>query len=169
MHLQPATDKTLRMGDFTHLNETGSAALVDVSQKQLSHRIAHVEGCVRVSATCVSRLNNDALLEISRTARLAAIQAAKQTYLLVPLCHQVQLSHIECEITFSDHQKSFFIHVKTKAKDVTGVEMEAMCAASIAGTTIYDMIKAVDPEAEVGPFRLVEKHGGKNGVWKRSS
>lgn len=157
------------MGDFSHLTNHGQARLVDVSNKQLSQRIARVEGWVRVSQSCTSKLHQHVVAEITRTARIAGILAAKQTHLLVPLCHQVQLTHIECEISFAESNQSFHIQVKSQAEDVTGVEMEAICAASIAGATIYDMIKAVDPAAEIGPFRLIEKHGGKQGTWSTSS
>jgi cyclic pyranopterin phosphate synthase len=153
------------MGDFSHLSRTGDAALVDVSAKQPTRRIATVEGRVTVSQACAAKLGQGAADEIRRTARLAGIQAAKQTSTLIPLCHQVPLTRVDVDIGFLSDERSFILRVTSEATAVTGVEMEALCAASIAGATIYDMIKAVDPAAVVGPFRLVEKLGGKNGPW----
>lgn len=152
------------MGDFSHLSDCGKAAMVDVSAKADSLRAATVVGQVVISATCVAKLTGDMALEIARTARIAGIQAAKQTHLLVPLCHQLPLTSIEIDIELLRAEGTFMINCETKTKANTGVEMEAMCAAQIAGTTIYDMIKAVDPAATVGPFRLTAKSGGKHGV-----
>lgn len=154
------------MGDFSHLSRTGDAALVDVSAKQPTRRIATVEGRVTVSKTCAAKLSESAADEIRRTARLAGIQAAKQTASLIPLCHQVPLTRVDVDIGFLPDERCFVLRVTSEATAVTGVEMEALCAASIAGATIYDMIKAVDPAAIVGPFHLVEKLGGKNGPWQ---
>ena len=148
------------MADFSHLNEAGEAAMVDVSGKAASVRTAVVAGTVKISDLCSSKLNADALREICSTARIAGVTAAKQTSILIPMCHQIPLSQASIEIVF---QKGVFdIIVTTKTESNTGVEMEAICAASIAGATIYDMVKAVDPAAVIGPFMLIEKHGGKN-------
>lgn len=103
--------------------------------------------------------------EITRTARLAGIMAAKRTSDLVPLCHQVALAGVDLTIEFDGGERVFAIAATTRTESVTGVEMEAFCAASVAGITVYDMIKAVDPGATVGPFRLTEKLGGKTGRW----
>ena len=151
------------MGDFSHLSDRGEAAMVDVSAKADTLRAATVTGQVVISASCVAKLSDGMALEIVRTARIAGIQAAKQTHLLVPLCHPLQLTSIKIDIELLRSESAFVIACETKTKANTGVEMEAMCAAQIAGTTIYDMIKAVDPGASVGPFRLTAKSGGKQG------
>jgi cyclic pyranopterin phosphate synthase len=156
------------MGDFSHLSATGEAAMVNIAGKATSARAALVAGRVQVSAACAAQLSDDALIEISRTARIAGIQAAKQTALLIPLCHQIPLSRVDILISFDPAAAAFTLSVTTATEAATGVEMEAMCAAAVAGTTIYDMIKAVDPAAVVGPFRLVEKRGGKHGLWRAS-
>lgn len=157
------------MGDFSHLNQTGEAAVVDVTGKQASLRAAIVEGIVSFSEICASKLQKDSVDEIRRIARYAGMQAAKQTALLIPLCHQVALTKIELNIAFDKEKRCFLLSIKTQAHDVTGVEMEAFSAALMAGATIYDMIKAVDPAATVGPFNLIEKTGGQNGPWTRSA
>ena len=153
------------MGDFSHLSKTGEAAMVDVSAKTATARTATVRGHVRVSSDCVARLTDAAAQEIARTARLAAIQAAKQTALLVPLCHPLPLHGIDLVIGLDRGEQAFTVEATTRTVGVTGVEMEALTAATLAGVTIYDMIKAVDPAATVGPFHLAEKTGGKTGRW----
>ncbi len=153
------------MGDFSHLSKSGEAAMVDVSGKAESARTATVRGMVRVSAACIAKLTPEAADEITRTARIAGIQAAKQTAMLVPLCHPLPLSGIDLAIDLDRAERTFAIAATTRTKAATGVEMEALTAASLAGVTIYDMIKAVDPAAAVGPFHLVSKSGGKAGSW----
>ena len=154
------------MGDFSHLSDRGEAAMVDVSAKTDTARAATVTGQVVISPTCVQKLTDQMAVEIARTARIAGIQAAKQTHLLVPLCHPLPLSGIKIDIELVRSESAFVIAAQTKTKANTGVEMEAMCAAQIAGTTIYDMIKAVDPGASVGPFRLAAKSGGKQDFFR---
>ena len=154
------------MADFNHLSETGEASMVDVSGKAATIRIATVSGTVRVSQLCAEKLNAEVVKEICSTARIAGISAAKQTAHLIPMCHPIPLSKVTVGIEL-DHA-TFNISVTTKTTANTGVEMEALCAAAVTGATIYDMIKAVDPAAVVGPFLLQEKHGGKNGLWTRN-
>ncbi len=155
------------MGDFSHLSATGEAAMVDVSGKGASLRTALVRGLVTVSADCARKLTADSIQEISRVARIAGIQAAKQTHLLVPLCHQIALAGVDVVVHFDASEGTFSIAARAKTNAQTGVEMEALCATQIAATVIYDMIKAVDPGATLGPFQLHEKDGGKAGAWRR--
>lgn len=154
------------MGDFSHLSETGEAAMVDVSGKAATARVAVVTGAVKVSALCAEKLTPDSIREICSTARIAGVSAAKETARLIPMCHPIPLTKVEVGISYN--RSVFELAVTTKTNANTGVEMEALCAATIAGATIYDMIKAVDPAAVVGPFVLKEKHGGKNGLWTRA-
>lgn len=151
----------LRVGDFSHLNSTGEAAMVDVSAKASSAREAQVAGEVLISRECAQKLDPQAGLEIARVGRIAGIQAAKQTSALIPLCHQVPLTKVELTIEFARESRRFAVLAATKTMATTGVEMEAFVAASVASLTIYDMIKAIDPGASVGPFQLVRKTGGK--------
>lgn len=153
------------MADFSHLDETGLGSMVDVTRKEETTRTALVSGEVRVSMDCTQRVTDLVAEEIMRTARIAALNGAKQTSNLIPYCHQINLSKINVEISFDTKLQKFLITTETKTRAATGVEMEALTAASIAGLTIYDMIKAVDPGAVVGPFKLSEKTGGKSGPW----
>lgn len=157
------------MGDFSHLNKTGQSAMVDVSGKTPTMRSATVRGLVRVSPNCAAKVTPDVALEIARAARIAGVMAAKKTSDLIPLCHQVPLSGVDLTIEFDAGERVFAIAAETRTESVTGVEMEAFCAASVAGVTVYDMIKAVDPAATVGPFSLTEKLGGKSGRWTPSN
>lgn len=155
------------MGDFSHLSERGEAAMVRLGAKPVTERSAHVRGLVQMSSACVQRLTDAAALEIARTARIAGIQGAKQTAQLIPLCHPLALTGVDLAIELDRGACTFTIEVRTETQAPTGVEMEAMCAASVAALTIYDMIKAVDPAATIGPMRLSEKLGGKHGRWVR--
>ncbi len=137
--------------------------MVDVSAKADTARAATVTGQVVMSDACVAKLTDVMATEIARTARIAGIQAAKQTHILVPMCHPLPLASVDLAIELLRAEATFAINCETKTRGPTGVEMEAMVAAQIAGTTIYDMIKAVDPAATVGPFRLTAKSGGKHG------
>ena len=156
------------MGDFSHLSKNGKASMVDVGGKQVTARTATVHGSVRVSTTCTAAITPSVAAEITATARIAAIQASKHTAILIPLCHQVPLSKVEIDIQFESGQSTFSISAVTSTEAQTGVEMEALTAATIAGLTIYDMIKAVDPAASVGPFYLDQKTGGRHGPWSKS-
>ncbi len=156
------------MGDFSHLNESGDAAMVDVSGKTPTDRRAHVCGEVTVSKTCLDKLNKEAIAEIIHTARIAGIQAAKKTSELIPLCHQINLNKVDIDIKLDKSTQKFLLHTMARTSSQTGVEMEAFTGANVAALTIYDMVKAVNPCATMGGFRLVEKHGGKNGAWTRA-
>jgi cyclic pyranopterin phosphate synthase len=155
------------MGDFSHLSETGEAAMVRLGAKAATSRQATVRGHVRVSLDCVQKLSDAAALEIARTARLAGIQGAKQTPFLIPLCHPIALTGVDLVVTLDRAERCFAVEAKTATEAPTGVEMEALTAASIAALTVYDMIKAVDPAATIGALQLVEKLGGKHGRWTR--
>lgn len=157
------------MGDFSHLNEFHEAIMVDVSPKEATLRRAMVKSRVAVSAECADRLTDQAVMTIKETAKIAAIQAAKQTAFLIPLCHQIALTKVSVDVFWDRDEGVFLLEVVSKAFAVTGVEMEAIVAANIGAATIYDMIKAVDPEAVIGPTVLCAKSGGKLGDWARES
>lgn len=154
------------MGDFSHLTENGEAKLVDVTAKTTTKRTATVCGRVTVGPIVVERLDEKALSEIISVARIAGISAAKKTWELVPLCHQIPLGAIDTNIRLNRDALAFEYEITCKTESQTGVEMEAMTAAAMVGVTIYDMIKAVNPEAQIGPFALIRKDGGKSGQWK---
>ncbi|WP_214111078.1 cyclic pyranopterin monophosphate synthase MoaC [Acrocarpospora catenulata] len=153
--------------NLSHLDESGHARMVDVSEKSVSVRTATATGRVLLSAEAVTALRagevpkGDAL----GVARIAGIMGAKRTPDLVPLCHPIALHGVKVELTVVDEGVEIVARVKTA--DRTGVEMEALTAVSVAGLALIDMIKAVDPAAVITDVRVEEKTGGKTGVWTR--
>lgn len=153
------------MADFSHLSKTNQAQMVDVSDKTNTQRSATVANSVNVSVACAEKLTPEMTREIGSTARVAAVFAAKKTSETIPMCHPVPLTGCDVDIEFAANPAAFLIKCSARTNSNTGVEMEAFCAASAAALTIYDMIKAVDPAATIGPMKLLEKRGGKAGVW----
>ena len=151
---------------LTHIDSKGRARMVDVSAKPQTQRVARAEAQVKMSPATIRLLRDDKLpkgnaLEV---ARIAGIQAAKQTSGLIPLCHPLPLTHVEVAIEITSDGARIETSAATKAE--TGVEMEAMTAASVAALTLYDMCKAVEKGITLGPIRLLEKSGGKSGHWR---
>jgi cyclic pyranopterin monophosphate synthase len=152
---------------LTHIDESGAARMVDVSEKDVSARTAVATGRVLLSAEAVTALRagdmpkGDAL----GVARVAGIMGAKRTPDLVPLCHPIALTGVKVELTVTDAGVDIAARVKTA--DRTGVEMEALTAVSVAALALVDMVKAVDPAAVITDVRVEEKTGGKTGVWTR--
>ncbi|PYS30899.1 MAG: cyclic pyranopterin monophosphate synthase MoaC [Acidobacteria bacterium] len=141
--------------------------MVDVSGKVETLRVARAEAFVEMSASTVKLLREKAMpkgdpLEV---ARIAGIQAGKKTSELIPLCHPLPLSHLDVSIEITESGAHIESTARTKAE--TGVEMEALTAASVAALTLYDMCKAVEKGISIGPVRLLEKSGGKSGHWVR--
>jgi len=155
------------MADFSHLDRNGQATMVDITEKTANFRLAKVHGLVRIPKSKIDLVQPHIEQEIRTTARIAGIQAAKNTSSLIPLCHQVPISSVQINIHLDREQARFTIECTCKTVGTTGVEMEALVGAQIAALTIYDMIKAVCPETVIGPFKLQEKQGGKNGLWQR--
>ncbi len=155
------------MDDLTHLDETGSARMVDVGAKAPSDRQAVAEAVVILSKSTRAALFEGSLPKGDATAvaRVAAIQAAKRTADLIPLCHPLALSSVTVEIEEIDVGARLVVTVATT--DRTGVEMEALTGASIGALTIYDMVKGIERGAEIGPVRLLRKSGGASGEWER--
>ena len=152
---------------LTHVDARGRARMVDVSAKVQTQRVARAEAMVEMSPSTVKLLRGDRLpkgnaLEV---ARIAGIQAAKQTSALIPLCHPLPLTHIDVSIEIIRSGARIESTATTKAE--TGVEMEALMAASLSALTLYDMCKAVEKGITIGPIRLLEKSGGKSGHWSR--
>ncbi len=148
--------------DFTHLDNNGNIAMVDVSGKPGTLRVARASGCIVMQPATIELLLQEALPKgnVLTTAKLAGIMAAKNTAHLVPLCHQLNLSWADIEF---DVQKDRIVIVATvKTKESTGVEMEALTVVSVAALTIYDMCKAVDKTMEIGSITLEKKTGGKS-------
>lgn len=160
--------ETTPSGDrLTHVDEHGAAHMVDVSAKQPSARTAVATGIVRTTAEVIGLLRDNALAkgDALATARIAGIMAAKRTPDLVPLCHPIAISHVAVDFSVCD--TSITITATVSTTDRTGVEMEALTAVTVAGLTMHDMIKAVDPAAVLDAVRVQRKDGGKTGVWVR--
>ncbi|MCP2169306.1 cyclic pyranopterin monophosphate synthase MoaC [Goodfellowiella coeruleoviolacea] len=152
---------------LSHVDATGAARMVDVSAKEPSARRAVASGVLRTTSAVVDLLGSDGLAkgDALATARIAGIMAAKRTSELVPLCHPVPLSNIA--VDFELGVAEVRITATARTTDRTGVEMEALTAVSIAGLTLHDMVKAVDPAASLDQVRVERKEGGKTGLWVR--
>ena len=157
------------MGDkgFTHLDESGAARMVDVSAKDVSVRTATATGRVLVTAEVVALLRDGGVPkgDAVAVARIAGIQAAKRTPDLVPLCHPIAIHGVSVDLEVRDEAVAITATVRTA--DRTGVEMEALTAVAVAGLTLIDMVKAVDPGATITDVRVEEKTGGSTGLWRR--
>lgn len=157
------------MGDeLTHLTAAGEVHMVDVSGKPITDRQAVAEATVVMSDRTADLLFGDGLPkgDALATVRLAAIMGTKKTPELVPLCHPVTLTSVSVEVERVVGGARLTVTAKTAGQ--TGVEMEAMAGASIGALTMYDMVKGVEREVEIGPVRLLRKSGGKSGTWNRS-
>jgi cyclic pyranopterin phosphate synthase len=157
------------MSELTHLDPAGNARMVDVGDKPASERRARASATVKVSPETASQvLAGDAPKgDVIGTARIAGIQAAKRTSELVPLCHQLQLSFVGVEASVDAERGEFVIIAEARTTGPTGVEMEALTAASVAALTIYDMVKGIERGAEIASVVLLEKSGGRSGTWRR--
>lgn len=155
------------MGEFTHLDEAGAARMVDVSAKEATARTAVATGRVLVSARVVELLRGEGVPkgDALAVARIAGIQAAKQTPTLIPLCHPLAISSVAVDLSVADDGVDITATVKTT--DRTGVEMEALTAVSVAALTVIDMVKAVDKAAVITDVKVESKSGGKSGDWRR--
>ena len=153
---------------FTHLNEEGEVHMVDVGGKAVTERRAVAEGLVAMSDDLVSRFFAGDLPkgDAAAVARVAGITGAKKTADLIPLCHPISLSGVEVTLAPAGHGVRITATVSTTGQ--TGVEMEAMTAVSTAALTIYDMVKSVERDVTIESVRLLEKSGGRSGVWRRS-
>jgi cyclic pyranopterin phosphate synthase len=152
---------------FTHLDAAGAARMVDVSEKEPTTRTAVASGVLRTTDEVVALLGSDGLPkgDALATARIAGIMAAKRTWELVPLCHPIGLSGIKVDLALGDAEVRITATVRTT--DRTGVEMEALTAVAVAGLTLHDMVKAVDPAASLDAVRVERKEGGKTGLGER--
>ncbi|WP_182345845.1 cyclic pyranopterin monophosphate synthase MoaC [Tomitella gaofuii] len=153
---------------LTHVDDAGHARMVDVGGKSASARRAVAAGTFRTTAQVVGLLADGALPkgDALAAARIAGIMAAKKTPELVPLCHPIAISGVTVEFEVGDESVGVMATVRTT--DRTGVEMEALTAVAVAGLTLHDMVKAVDPEARMDDVRVLAKDGGKTGEWRRS-
>ncbi|MBI5850471.1 MAG: cyclic pyranopterin monophosphate synthase MoaC [Planctomycetes bacterium] len=156
-------------GEFAHLDERGQARMVDVGAKPMSERSARARARVELGAELRARFLGGRLGKGDgpAVARIAGISAAKDTARLIPLCHTIQLSSVAVEIGPGADEDGVEIIATAKARGVTGVEMEALTAASVAALAVYDMCKALRRDIRIGPIELLEKTGGVRGDWRR--
>jgi cyclic pyranopterin phosphate synthase len=156
------------MTGLTHIGASGEAHMVDVGDKAETTRSATAEGYVRMLPETLAtiREGNAKKGDVIGTARLAGIMAAKKTSDLIPLCHPLMLTKVVVDITEDEQLPGLRVTATAKLTGKTGVEMEALTAASVACLTIYDMAKAVDRAMEIGGIRLLEKTGGKSGTYR---
>ncbi|MDQ6522896.1 cyclic pyranopterin monophosphate synthase MoaC [Nocardioides sp. LHD-245] len=152
---------------LTHVDASGAARMVDVSAKDVTHRVATASGRVLVSPEVVRLLRGEGVPkgDALAVARIAGIMGAKQTPALVPLCHPLSISGVTVDLTVADDAVEIAASVRTT--DRTGVEMEALTAVSVAALTVVDMVKAVDKGAVITDVRVETKTGGKSGDWSR--
>jgi cyclic pyranopterin phosphate synthase len=164
----------IQMDELTHFSGAGRARMVDVSAKSDTRRVAIASGILRMQPATLERIRVGKIAkgDVLTVADVGAVMAAKRTSDMIPMCHPIALTGVEVEfseITDADSSGCVGIKVVTTASCTgqTGVEMEALCAASVALLTIYDMCKAIDRGMRIECVQLEEKRGGKSGVWKR--
>jgi len=153
------------MGDLTHFNEQGRARMVDVTEKAVTHRTAIAAGEIHVSSETMAHIKNGTMKkgDVLAVAQVAGIQAAKHNWELIPMCHPLPLTGIDIAFHLSDAPCMVEIQATVTCTGVTGVEMEALTAVSVAALTIYDMCKAVQKDMRITNIRLLRKSGGKSG------
>jgi cyclic pyranopterin phosphate synthase len=153
------------MSKLTHLNDKGEARMVDVGGKAATQRTATAEAFVAMQPDTLRLIETGTAKkgDVLATARIAGIMAAKRTHELIPLCHPLLITKASVDFTASTAPPGIRIEATVAVTGQTGVEMEALTAASVAGLTIYDMLKAVDREMTMSGVRVIEKHGGKSG------
>ncbi len=156
------------MSELTHLDENGAARMVDITDKEITHREAIATSYVSMSADTLDKVINQGIAkgDVLSVARIAGIQACKRCSDLIPLCHPLQLSSVTVDFTIDQAANKILIKCRCKLAGRTGVEMEALTGASIAALTIYDMCKALEKGMVIGETKLEMKSGGKSGTWE---
>lgn len=156
------------MSKLTHLDDQGAARMVDVADKEVTHREAVAEGRIVMAPNTLAMIvdGEHPKGDVLAVARVAGIMAAKKTHELIPLCHALNLSSVKLAFTPEQQPSSVHIEARCKLAGQTGVEMEALTAVSVAALTLYDMCKAVDRGMEITGVRLLEKKGGRSGHWQ---
>ena len=152
---------------LNHFNQRGEAHMVDVGDKDVTQRVAVAEGFIRMQAETVQRILEGAHEkgDVLAVARVAGVMASKRTADLIPLCHPLQLSHVDIQLNVDEKEQFVHCVVEVKTSGKTGVEMEALTAVQVTLLTIYDMCKAMDRGMTMTDIGLVKKVGGKSGEW----
>ena len=158
------------MADLTHFDDNGNAHMVDISDKQNSFRTAKAACSIQMSLETLKIIGdgNSKKGDVLNVARIAGIQGAKRTSELIPLCHPISLTKISLDLTINDKIPGIEIISTVKTTGPTGVEMEALTAASISAVTVYDMVKSLDKSIIIKDLRLIFKDGGKSGLYESS-
>lgn len=158
------------MSGLTHFDDQGASRMVDVGGKEVTERLAVAEAFVTLRPETLNRINNKELAkgDVYEVARLAGIMAAKKTADLIPLCHPLGLDSATIDFENTEDGRIRIV-ATTKIHAKTGVEMEALTAASVSALTIYDMCKSIDRAMSIGPIQLLEKRGGKSGTYRRDN
>lgn len=156
------------MADLTHIDSSGNAHMVDVADREITTRTATAVGKVLLSQEVVTALRDGNVPkgDVLAAARIAGIMGTKRTSDLIPLCHPIAIHGVQVDLTVEDFGVAISATVKTA--DRTGVEMEALTAVSVAGLTVIDMVKSMDPMASITEVGMTEKDGGRNGHWSRT-
>lgn len=157
------------MSDLSHVDPSGKARMVDISGKPVTQRLARASGCIRMQPATLEAIRQNAVVkgDVLAVARLAGILAAKRTWELVPLCHQIPLADVSLTMDLDDSLPGVRVTATAKTAAQTGVEMEALVAVTVTLVTIFDMVKGLDKSLEIGEIRVIEKRGGKGGDWVR--
>lgn len=158
------------MSKLTHFNDSGNVHMVDVGDKDVTHRIAVAGGSISMEKETLALIKEGGHKkgDVLGIARTAGIMGAKKTSELVPLCHPLSLTHVNIDLTIDEENTSVHCECRAETDGKTGVEMEALTAVQVTLLTIYDMCKAVDRGMVISDIKLLEKSGGKSGEWKRS-
>ncbi|MCP4230368.1 MAG: cyclic pyranopterin monophosphate synthase MoaC [bacterium] len=155
-------------GNFSHIDDKGSAKMVNVGDKSVTKRVAVAEGVVRVGERAAAMLTERGKIakgNVLDTARIAGIMAVKKTPGLIPMCHPIIIDNVEINAEIVEETVRILVRVEAEGK--TGVEMEAMTAAAVTALTVYDMCKSVEKGIIIESVRLLRKSGGKSGLWER--
>ncbi|MHB1575881.1 MAG: cyclic pyranopterin monophosphate synthase MoaC [Candidatus Dormibacteria bacterium] len=158
-------------GRLTHLDESGRVRMVDVGDRAVSDRQATATAFVSLSEAAIAAISEGRVSkgDVLQVCRVAGIMAAKRTPQLIPLCHPISISHVAVEAELDPVQHRVLLEATVRCRDATGVEMEALTAVAVAGLTVIDMIKSVDPWAEIAGVRMESKSGGRSGSVRRPS
>ena len=158
------------MSGLSHLDESGRARMVDVSDKETTARTAHAAGTLTCRPETLEQVRAGTAPKgsVIHTAELAGVMAAKRTAELIPLCHPLPLTKVDVRIDMEDALPGFRVAAEVRTNAVTGVEMEALTAVTVACLTLFDMLKAVDRTMVIGAIEVTGKTGGKSGDWQRT-
>jgi len=160
-----------KTSDLSHLDSDGKARMVDISKKQPTLRTAEAEGFIKLDENIIRKIKENGFKkgDVFSVAKIAGINAAKKTWELIPLCHQLALTDIEIGFTITEEDSRVRVNSRVKTNYSTGVEMEALIAVSVSLLTIYDMCKALSKSMQIGPVYLQSKTGGKSDYNKKIS